>query len=76
MSAIAELDHVALAKDFPDHGLVAGDIGCVMMVHADGAGFTIEFVSLGGMTVAILTVEAAAIRQLGAREIAHVREMA
>lgn len=76
MPGIAELDHVALARDFPEHGLVSGDIGCVMMVHEDGKGFTIEFVSLGGKTVAILTVVAAAIRQLGAREIAHVREMA
>ena len=75
MSAIAELDHVALARDYPEHGLVAGDIGCVMMVHQDGAGYTIEFVSLGGETVAILTVESAAVRQPGTREIAHVREM-
>ncbi len=76
MPAIAELDHVALARDYPEHGLVAGDIGCVVMVHKDGAGYTLEFVSLGGETVAVLTVEAAAIRQLGTREIAHVREMA
>ena len=76
MPAITELDRVALARDFPEHGLVAGDIGCVMMVYEDGAGYTIEFVSLGGETVALLTVEAAAVRQLGAREIARVREMA
>ena len=73
---IDDLDRVALARAFPEHGLVAGDIGCVMAVHAEGKGFTVEFVSLGGETVAILTVAAAAIRPLRPREIAHVREMA
>ncbi len=35
---IAELDAVVLTIDLPEHGLRAGDVGWVVMVHSAGAG--------------------------------------
>ena len=73
---IKELDTVALTRDLPTQGLVAGDLGAVVMVYADGKAFEIEFVSLTGETIALLTLEANAVRPIRSREIAHVREVA
>jgi Domain of unknown function (DUF4926) len=74
--AIQELDRVVLTRALPEHGLVAGDIGAVVGVHQEGKGFTVEFISLGGDTVAIITLRADAVRALRKREIANAREMA
>ena len=72
---IQELDRVALTRALPEHGLVAGDIGAVVGVHQDGKGFTVEFMSLGGETIAIVTLRAEAVRPLRRREIANAREL-
>lgn len=73
---IKELDRVALTRAIPEHHLEAGDVGTVVMVHKGGDGYTLEFVSLVGETVAIATVRADAVREIKRREITHVREVA
>ena len=73
---IEELDRVALARPLPDHGLVVGDIGAVVAVHQGGKGYTVEFMSLVGKTLAVVTVDAEMIRSLRASEVAHVRKVA
>jgi len=73
---IKELDPVVLTKDLPDGQLEAGDVGWVVMIHAGGAGFDVEFVTLDGETVSVATVGADCVRPVGAREIAHVRKVA
>ncbi|MEI8393478.1 MAG: DUF4926 domain-containing protein [Rhodospirillaceae bacterium] len=73
---IKELDPVVLTVDLPDRGLEAGDIGCVVMVHDRGAGLEVEFVTLTGETVSVVTVPVNAVRPVGAREIARVRMVA
>ena len=73
---IKELDPVVLTKNLPDGQLEAGDVGWVVMVHAGGAGFEVEFVTLDGETVSVATVEADCVRPVGAGEIAHVRRVA
>ena len=73
--AIHEHDRVALTRDLPEHRLAAGDIGAVVGVHQGGQGYTVEFMSLGGETLAIVTLRAAAVRPLGARQIANAREI-
>jgi hypothetical protein len=45
---IKELDPVVLTESQPDEGLEAGDVGWVVMVHGDGAGYEVEFVTLTG----------------------------
>ncbi len=59
----------------PERGLLAGDIGAVVMVHQQGQGYTVEFMTLGGETVAVVTLAAEQVRPIRANEIAHVREV-
>ena len=73
---INELDRVALTKSLTEHGLEPGDVGTVVMVHKGGQGYTLEFMTLAGETVAIVTVDKDAVRPLRRREITHVREVA
>ena len=73
---IEELDRVALTRNLPEHGLIAGDIGAVVGVHQDGKGYTLEFMSLDGTTIAIVTLDAEGVRPLSKREIAHARQVA
>ena len=70
---IQEHDQVVLTKDLPAHGLVAGDIGTAIAIHQGGAGYTLEFVTLQGQTLAIVSVQAADVRPARDRELAHVR---
>ena len=71
-----ELETVVLAEDLPQHGLQAGDIGTIVLVHDAGAGFEVEFMTLGGQTVAVVTLEPSQVRPVGRHEIAHVRPVA
>ncbi len=73
---IAELDDVILECDLPEHGLTRGDIGTVVLVHGDGAGYEVEFTALDGETVAVLTLPAQKVRAAGHGEIAHARGLA
>ena len=76
MSTIKEHDRVVLTTDLPGEKLAAGDVGTVVHVHRDGKAYEIEFVSLGGETVAIVTLERARIRPVERREITHARHVA
>src|SRR5580704_11364776 len=73
---IKELDPVLLMQSLPEQGLQAGDVGWVVMIHAGGAGYEIEFVTLAGETVSVVTVPAEAVRPVRAKEIAHARRVA
>jgi hypothetical protein len=70
---IKELDLVVLTRDLTDEGLRAGDVGTVVLVHGEGGAFEVEFMTLAGDTVAVLTVEAADVRPVEEREIVHAR---
>ncbi len=72
---IEELASVVLTSDMPERGLAAGDIGTVVMVHDSGHGYTVEFMTLGGETVAVVTLAADQIRPIRPDEIAHVRQL-
>jgi len=73
---ITELDPVVLTKGLPEHGLRAGDVGWVVMIHRGGAGYEIEFVALDGETVSVVTVPAGSVRAVRRNEIAHARRVA
>ena len=72
---IKELDLAALAVDLPAHGLVAGDIGTVVMVHGKGEGYEVEFMTSDGETIAVLSLEANKVRPLAGHEVLHAREL-
>lgn len=73
---IREQDLVVLTTDIPEEGLEKGDVGTVVLVHRAGAGFEVEFSTLAGETLAVVTVQASTVRPVGAKEIAHVRRVA
>jgi hypothetical protein len=68
-----ELESVVLATDLPDYGLKKGDIGTIVLVHADGRGYEVEFMTLDGETVAVISLLPSQVRPIGRREIAHAR---
>ena len=70
---IEEHEQIVLSRDLPEHGLLAGDIGTVVAVHQGGAGYTLEFMTVRGDTVAVVTVDAADVRPARKRELPHVR---
>jgi Domain of unknown function (DUF4926) len=78
---IEELSQVVLLANIPEHGLEVGDVGTVVDVHkgttqTDNAGYSVEFMTMDGDTVAVLELEAAQIRPTRATDISHVRELA
>ena len=70
---ITELDRVILTEDLPEHGLKAGDIGTVVLIHRGGEGYEVEFVALDGETLAVTSVFASQVRPSMPNEIPHVR---
>lgn len=73
---IKEFDPVILTENLPDEGLEAGDVGYVVMIHENGAGFEVEFATIAGETVSVVTVAASAVRPVQPKELAHVRVVA
>ena len=70
---IKEHDCVVLTRDLAAEGLKAGDIGTVVHVHEGGAGYEVEFMTLAGETVTVVTLLSDQLRAIARREIAHVR---
>jgi len=71
---IKEHDRVALTEDLPEFGLERGDIGTVVMIHAI-PGYELEFVTLEGDTLAVISAFPHQVRSLGKREIAQARSL-
>jgi hypothetical protein len=72
---IREHECVVLTADLATEGLQTGDIGTVVHVHRDGAGYEVEFMTLAGETVAVVTLLPHQVRPIARREVAHVREL-
>jgi hypothetical protein len=63
-----------LTVDLPQHGLKAGDVGTVVLVHGP-QGYEVEFMTLDGETVTVTSLQASQVRPISTREIAHVRSI-
>jgi hypothetical protein len=72
---VNELNIVALARDVPEHGLQAGDVGTVVHTYQDGNALEVEFVTAGGKTIAVLTLRHADVRPMEGEQILHIREL-
>src|SRR5262245_3710708 len=72
---IQELEDVILNCGLPEHRLRRGDIGTVVLVRQAGKGYEVEFATLDGETVAIVTLMVNQVRPSKPREIAHVRDL-
>lgn len=76
MAEIKEHDRVVLTTDLAGEKLAAGDVGTVVHVFRGGDAFEVEFVSLEGESVAVVTLERAQVRRAAPREITHARRVA
>ena len=72
---VQELTNVILTRDLPEHGLARGDIGTIALIHKGGKGYEVEFTTLAGETIAVVTLMADQVRPSKPREIAHVRDL-
>ena len=72
---IKEHDRVVLKTPMPAEGFEEGDVGTVVHVYKDGEAYEVEFVALDGHTAAVVTLEAAQVRPISARDITHTREL-
>jgi hypothetical protein len=72
---IPELERVALTNDLPEHGLKAGDIGMVVHAYSGHKGYEVEFVTVNGELIALVSVYPSQIRQLAPDEIASARQV-
>jgi hypothetical protein len=70
-----KLDTVVLTEDLPEHGLKRGDLGTVVLAHG-AAGYEVEFMTLAGETLAVVSLYPNQVRPLDRREIAHARAVA
>lgn len=65
----AEHELAILTVDFPEQGLVAGDVGMIVHIYGDHKGYVVEFVTLTGELVALVSVYPHQIRPLEVDEI-------
>lgn len=72
---INEHDCVVLTEDMAEENLRAGDIGTVVHIHQSGAGYEVEFMTLAGKTIAVVTLMNKQVRSVSPRDIAHTREL-
>jgi hypothetical protein len=72
---IAEHERIVLLTDLPEQGLEGGDVGVVVHVHGAGEAYMVEFMTLDGETIDVVTLEASQVRAVGEREIAHARKL-
>ncbi|MGH9836438.1 MAG: DUF4926 domain-containing protein [Blastocatellia bacterium] len=70
-----ELEQIVLTTDLPEYGLQAGDIGTVVLVHRESVGYEVEFMTLAGETLAVVSLYANQVRPIAQREIARVRSL-
>ena len=70
---LRELERAVLRTDLPANGLIAGDVGTVVFVHANGAAYEVEFMTADGETVAVETLEASQVEPVAGPRILHVR---
>jgi len=77
-----ELDRFVLTEDLPDHGLSAGHLGTIVMVHQTAGadtgpdGHTVAFTYLTGETRAVVDVRSIQVRPAKDGEVARATNAA
>ncbi len=61
-SGIRPYEQAVLTTDIPEKNLKAGDMGTVVEVYDEGAGYSLEFFTSTGETVAVATVTADSVQ--------------
>ncbi|HAX48783.1 MAG TPA: DUF4926 domain-containing protein [Ignavibacteria bacterium] len=70
---IKELDRIILTRDIPENNLKKGDIGIVVLIHDKSLGYEVEFSTLDGDTLSVVTLNSEDVREIRKHEIAHAR---
>lgn len=68
------LDTAALNRDVPESGLKKGDLGAVVQVYPPD-GLEVEFVTAGGKTEALVTLNESDARHVGDGDLIAVRSL-
>ena len=55
---------------------MAGDIGTIVHIHGEHKGYEVEFMTLAGETLTVVTLLPPQVRPITRRDLAHVRELA
>jgi hypothetical protein len=71
-----EHDRAILTVDLPESGLQMGDVGTIVHIYPDKAAYEVEFFTLDGETLDVLTLTASQVRSAARTEILHVRSIA
>lgn len=72
---IHEHERVVLVVDLPEHELMVGDVGVVVHIYSTGNAYEVEFFTLDGQTLDVVTVDAKAVRSVHQREVMHARSL-
>lgn len=70
---IPEFERAVLLEDIPEYGFKVGDIGVVVHIHREGAGYELEMMTADGHTLDVITVRADQVRAVTDRDMLHVR---
>lgn len=70
---IPEFERAVLIEDLPEYGFKAGDVGTVVHIHREGAGYELEMMTADGHTVDVITVHAHQVRGVTRQDMLHVR---
>lgn len=71
-----EHDQVVVIEDLAELPVRAGDIGTIVHRYPAHKGYEVEFISLTGQTVGVVTLRANQVRAIHEGEIAHARLLA
>ena len=72
-----EFERVYLVEDLPDTSFVKGDVGAIVMIHENGAGYEIEFFAADGSTLGVETVTASQVKSVeGIKRVLHINDKA
>ena len=72
---IEEHARAVLLIDLPEYDLIAGDVGVVVHVYSDNTAYEIEFFTMDGNTLDVVTVDANQVRPVSRRDVLHAREL-
>ncbi len=72
---IGEHERAVLTEDLPEHHLKAGDVGIVVHVYRSGKAYEIEFFTLDGQTLDVVSVEAEHVRPVSRTDVMHARSI-
>jgi len=72
---IEEHRRAVLTVDLPESHLKAGDVGVIVHVYSTGKAYEVEFFTLDGQTLDVVTVDASQLRPVGEMEVMHARSL-